>query len=213
MKGFAVSIFSLLAFLLFCSKSCETDGKQGAGNKESELMSTLDSITGLLSAEKPSGPTLRLLEVKARQKLADLSDYLQIFVDSSLDGSFRAHAGTMISDLFISDSVRISLVFIAGTTEQCMSLHDLLRSGPGRPGHALKFTFDSIVLEESLHRTDDRSYTGRISFIQQYRDPSSSSREISFSVKKEVDITAEKVAKTFGSDTLKIWSVLLGDIR
>jgi len=48
-------------------------------------------------------------EIKAKQKLTDLADYLQIYADNSLDEAFREHARQMILDLFISDSVQVKI--------------------------------------------------------------------------------------------------------
>jgi hypothetical protein len=213
MKRFVIITCSVMAFLVFCSKSCETPENKATMNEEIAFKATLDSITSSFVTDHLSEQTLRSLEVKAEQKLADLADYLQIYTDKSLDKSFRDHARQMIRDLFISDSVMIFLLVTPGISEECISLKDFLRSSTGLPGKSLKFTFDSLILTKPLRRINEICYTGNMSFLQRYQMPCSSNPEVSYSVKKEVEIIAKKVTKAFGSDTLKIWSVLLGDIK
>ena len=213
MKRFVIHIFSLLAFLVFCSKSCESPEDQQAGKEEAELKATLDSISSSFFADQPSEQTLRLLEVKAKQKLADLADYLQIYYNETLDEAFRTNARQMIRDLFISDSVLISLKFTSGMNEKGVSLDDFLRDDKGFPGNTLQFSFDSIILSAPLHRINEISYMGVMSFIQRFQKSTTSDPEDTFSVIKEADIFALKVRKPFGSDTLKTWSVFLGGIR
>jgi len=213
MKRFLIIICSFIAFLVFCSKSCETPEDQQADKEEAVFKATLDSINSSFSSDQPSEQSLRSLEVKAKQKLTDLADYLQIYADKSLDEAFREHARQMILDLFISDSVRILLKVKDGMSDKSISLKDFLQSGSGPSGKILNLTFDSIILSEPLHRINEILYLGNLRFSQRYEIPSASNLEISCSVKKEVNIIATKIRKQFGRDTLQIWQVYLGDIR
>ena len=183
MKRFVIIISSFIAFLVLCSKSCETPEDQNTGKEDAELKATLDSINSAFSA------------------------------DQILDESFRDQARQMLIDLFISDSITIFLNIIDEMFEKPISISDFLQNGTGSAGKISKFIFDSIALSEPLHRTNELNYSGILKFILTIEKSSSANSGLTLTVNKEVDIVATKVRKQFGSDTLQIWQVYLGDIR
>ena len=209
MKRFVIHIFSVLAFLVFCSKSCETPEDQQSGREEALLAATLDSINSSLSADQPSDKTLRLLEIKAGQKLSDLADYLQVYFTDSLDEVFRDQSAKMIRDLFIPDSLFASLNLVPGHGERYSSIHDLLNPQQESQWIVRGFTFDSIHVLEPLRKTNDKCYKGTLGFITR---SSSFNSENYFQQIKEASIIAAKTVNPFGSDTLKVWSVFIENI-
>jgi hypothetical protein len=213
MKKIVIITFSLMAFLVFCSKSCETPEDQQAGKEEAALKATLDSISNSFSADQLSEQSLRSLEVKAKQKLTDLADYLQIYADKSLDEAFREHARQMILDLFISDTVHIFFKVSDNIKEKSLTINDFLKMDPGPGKKSTDFIFDSIELSEPLRRMNDLNYKGSLKFSQRYEVYSDTNSTITGSVHKKIDVIVTKVRKQFGTDTLEIWQVSLGDIR
>jgi hypothetical protein len=173
----------------------------------------LDSINLSFENDHPSDQTLRAFEVKAKQKLADLADYLQIYTDKSMDESFRDHARQMIMELFISGSVQINLNDSATQKKQNLPIVEFLNMHHNLEQNSLNFIFDSIELYEPLHCVNDLNYKGSLKFSQRVDRSSSTHSLIPVSVMKRVEIIATKIRKQFGSDTLEIWQVCLGDIR
>ena len=213
MKRYVISACSLLAFLVFCSKSCETPENEKDRLKNIELQATLDSIENSFLSETPSDQILRLLEEKAKQKLADLADYLKIWADKSIDSSFKDATEQMISELFVSDSVRIIMEVFEDKRNKYFLLKEFLKALNEPKESPVDFTFDSITLSESLGRINEHIYKGKLRFLLK-TEKANSSGGIHFSAfRKGIDIIALRTGKQFGTDTLIIWSVLLGDMR
>lgn len=213
MRTYLIISVSLLAFLLFSSKKCESPEEENAVREEIAFKATLDSINMVFEADYLSEQTLRAFEEKSKQKLIDFADYLLIYTDKSLDETFRDHARRMIRDLFISDSVHINLKVSDEREKKNISINELLKMEPGPGESHMKFIFDSIDLSEPLHRVNDLNYKGSLKFSQQYEVTSVTNSPITCSVSKKVEIIATKVRKPFGGDTLQIWKVYLGNIR
>jgi len=213
MKRYVIYACSLLAFLVFCSKSCETTENEKDRLKNIELQATLDSIEHSFLSETPSDQILRLLEEKAKQKLADLADYLKIWADKSIDSSFKDATEQMISELFVSDSVRIIMEVFEDKRNKYFLLKEYLKALNEPKDSPADFTFDSITLSESLGRINEHIYKGKLRFLLK-TEKAISSGGIHFSAfRKGIDIIALRTGKQFGTDTLIIWSVLLGDMR
>jgi hypothetical protein len=213
MKRFIITGFSLLAFLLFCSKSCETHEKENEKREEEFFHASMDSIAHSLSDDILSEQTLKAFEIKAEEKLADFVDYLGILSDRAMDESFKEHAQEMILDLFISDTVHI---LFAGTGLQKVkevSLNEFLTKSSGSASGNYRFRFDSVFLSEPLHRVNDVSYQGSLSFTVRSEESGPNFPLNSNAGRKKVSIIAVKVQKQIGRDTLQVWKIFLGGIN
>ena len=211
MKTYPVIFFSILIYLLFSSKSCESPGN--SDYEENTLNATLDSLNKSFEAEYPSDQTLRAFEMKASQKLTDFSDYLQIFHDTSLDATFKEHTRQMIRELFISDTIHIDFRISEEqkVTNLTMSnFFNILSSSDFKPTSII---IDSIIISDPLQRSGEGKYSGSLKFIQRLDMPAGSHNGSVTSFSKTIDIIATRINKSFGDDTLYIWQVYLGDIR
>ncbi len=207
-------IFSvLLAYLLFCSKSCESPQIQENGSQEDELEKAMDSIKNEFEADDLSKKTLRAFETKVKEKLVDLSDYLNLYTGKSLDDTLKNQVRTMVSELFISDTVQIKMTVSAETSEKVFRLNELLNLDFVAGCDSIIFSFDSIEVAEPLHWTDEFSYAGILKFSQSVKVFSSDDASQTLTVIRNAEIFAVKVDKPFGTDTLQIWRVLLGNIE
>lgn len=213
MRKYLIISLSLLAFLLFSSKECDSPEDENAAKEEIALKANLDSINKAFEADYLSEQSLRAFELKAKQKLADLADYLQIYRDKSLDESFKDHTRKMILDLFISGNVNIDLEVSDEMKENNPAINEFLDMDASPGLNFREFRFDSIEISEPLHRVDEFHYTGSIGFSQRYEFLSVTNPANTGSLNRKVDIIATKVRKHFGSDTLQIWKVYLGEIR
>jgi hypothetical protein len=213
MRKYLVILLSLLAFLLFSSKRC--DSPEGENTAEDEITSkaTVDSINNSFKADHLSEQSLRAFEEKAKEKVVDFADYLQIYTDKSLDESFKKHLRQMILDLFISDTIHIILKVADERGENNLAINKFLETVSVPVENSMKIIFDSIVLWEPLQRINELNYKGTLKFSQKVELPSAINSAGLDSVSKQVDIIATKISKHFGSDTVQIWQVYLGDIR
>lgn len=213
MRKFLFIFGAIMAYLLLCSKSCDSDERDDSVSKEAELTQTKEAIKNEFESDELSRKSLRAFEAKAKQKLVDLADYLDIYNDKPIDESFKDQARQMILDLFISDSVLINNRLSGENDEKDLSVREFLKTGLASVYTSADFMFDTLEIAAPLRRIDDLNYKGRLSFSRIVKSCNFADTVISFPAKMEADIFVSKVIKPFGSDTLRIWSVFLGNIK
>jgi hypothetical protein len=213
MRKFMFIFVAILAYLVLSSKSCGTDEKDDAAKQEAELIETKASIKNEFESDDLSKKSLKAFEVKAKQKLVDFSDYLGICSDKQMDESFKGQARQMILDMFISDSVRINTLLLNEPDKKNIPINEFLSSRLAAGYNSMDFLLDSIEVVGPLRRIDDNNYKGRLSFSRLVKACSASDTVLLSPARMEADIFASKVYKPFGTDTLLVWSVFLGEIR
>jgi hypothetical protein len=213
MNRFVITVFSLLAFLLFCSKSCETQENENEKREDELFHARMDSIEHSLSDDVLSEQTLRAFEIKAEEKLADFADYLGILSDRTMDETFIEHAQEMILDLFISDTVHVLLNGKGLPKEKDLPLKEFLAKSSEPASGSCPFRFDSVILSEQLHRVNDLIYQGSISFLVRSEESGKDVPLKNNFNRKKVSIIAVKVQERIGRDTLQIWKIFLGGIN
>jgi hypothetical protein len=209
-KIFKISTI-IFVLLVICAPSCE-DEQETANREESILTATKNDIQEEFETEYLTETSLFAYEVAAKQKLSDFSDYLQIITDTSLDMSFRIKAGEMIKKTFQSENVSLRLDKEEKETEPEFEVHLLIKDGLENKLKLPLFSVDSIIVHVPLHRIGNTTYSGILRFSQNFTDPSQPELIIK-SVSRSTDVYVVKEDKIFGTDTLKIWSVRLGEIR
>lgn len=200
----------IFVLIVICAPSCGDE--QAANREEAILNDTKTSIRTEFEFDYLTEASLFAFEKTAKQKLSDFADYLQIMTDSSLDISFRVKAGEMIKTTFQSEETNLHLVPNYGEPGQEVNIGTLINKGLENKLSLTTFTFSSIRVLESLHRTGSATYSGILLFSQNYTKPSHP-EQMSKSVDREVDFYVMKQDKIFGTDTLNIWNVKLGEIR
>jgi hypothetical protein len=209
-KIFKISTIIFVLFVL-CAPSCE-DEQETANREEAILSETKKNILKEFETDYLDEASLFAYEVKAKQKLSDFADYLQIMTDTSLDMSFRIKAGEMIKKTFQSENVGLRLDKEEKETEPEFEVHRLIKDGLENKLKLPPFLVDSIIIHEPLHRIGNTTYSGILRFSQNFTDPSQPGLIIN-SIRRSTDVYVVKEDKIFGTDTLKIWSVRLGEIR
>jgi len=203
----------ILAYFLFSSRSCETTEKKNYDLEETALASTRDSIRHEFGADALSERSLRAFEEKAKEKLVDFADYLNIYSDKSVDKAFKEQAHQMILDLFISDSTSLIILPRGRMKEDSYTLKQFLDLDLLSYYDFHAIVFDSIKISQPLRPTNNHCYSGSLNFSKQVKYFSSFDTSVKVSSISRVDIIATKVRKPFGTDTLKIWRVFLGKIE
>jgi hypothetical protein len=213
MRKFLIIFCAILAYLALSSKSCGSDEMDETANNNAEVAKTRVNIKDEFESDDLSRKSLKGFEAKAKQDLVDFSDYLNICSNQLLDSSFRTQARTMILDMFISDSIKISNRILDKKELKNIPLIEFLDLDPASNYISMYFMLDSISITEPLREMNDLSYKGRLSFSRHVKAFSDSDTLISSPARMEAEIIVSKVAKPFGTDTLTVWSVFLGEIR
>ena len=196
--------FLLTALFILCAPSCSDE--QAALDREEEVLnSARNELRKEFESDYLDLAALFAHETAAIQKLTDLSDFVKILTDTSLESSFREKAGEMISNTFKSDEVFISL---SPDLQKEISIKFLINSGLQNNLIIPQFHFDSVKVQEPLSRTGNSTYHGKISCCQVF-----TAEEQAVYVSKTVELFVSKKAKAFGSDTLKVWNTSLGAIK
>ena len=209
-KYLKISIIILVLFVIY-APSC-VDEQAMANREEAILVEAKNNIRAEFETDYLTEASLFAYETTAKQKLSDFSDYLHVLTDTSLDMSFRIKAGEMIKSIFLSENVLLQLAQQKDKPSGEYNVHLLIKNGLENKLSLPPFSFNSIVVYEPLHRTGNTNYSGILKFSQIFTDPSQPGQE-SNAVTRDADIYLLKKDKIFGADTLKIWSVRLGEIK
>lgn len=206
-------IISAIILVLFVSyaPSCG-DEQPNVIQEEAILSAAKNDIRTEFETDYLTESSLFAYETTAKQKLSDLSDYLRIMTDTSLDMPFRVKAGEMIKSTFRSEKVTIHCIEQDKEPVEELNVQLLITEGLENKLLPQHFTFDSIRIDEPLHRTDDKTYTGVLMFSQNFTDPANPEK-ITKTIRKTADFWVVKEDKVFGTDSMKIWNVYLGNIR
>lgn len=204
-------IITLLGFLL-CGKSCVDDNERILW-QEKEARIIKDSIRGEIEADYLAEEARFAAEISAMHKLQDLSDYLKIYSDRSIDSVFRQKAGEMIRDIFISGDTRLSFDNIRSKKKKGMALKDFLANGFDEESTYTEIIFDFIQVIDPLHRSGANLYEGKIACYQNLSFFTATDTLETPSQAITVKIYSSRTNKIFGNDTLHVWAVFLGDME
>ncbi|MEI7661011.1 MAG: hypothetical protein WCK34_02375 [Bacteroidota bacterium] len=203
----------VLVYFIACGKSCNGPGEDNAKREMDQARRAKDSIASVFSSDSLSQESLRAFELTALYKLSDFSDYLQIIGDSSTGPAFRTKTGEMIRDLFLSENVRFRFAVPGCGEIKELSLEELLQTGLSVQPAGQKMVFDSASVLKKLQMDNDTTCSGRLAFCLRYGNPLLPGQKGNRCAGRSIDIFAVKCRKIFGSDTLRVWKVFLGDMR
>ena len=201
----------ILLYLLATAKSCDRQEQEDDSRDRDRIKSAQDSLLSTFASDTLPGVSLQAFEETAKIRLADLSDYLSILADTSVDTTFRNKAREMILALFISEN---SVLWLAGPGKQGrreVSIKQVLASGNEGSTIFGKILPGSIVVQHPLQRAGDLTYTGELgfSYLPDVHKPEKSMAQAINTGK--VNFLTIKHQKPFGTDTLMIWEVFLGN--
>lgn len=201
----------ILMLLIIGAPSC-MDEEEMARQEQAALEEVREDIRNEFETEYLTEASLYAYETTAKQKLTDLFDYIQIMTDTSLDMSFRIKASEMIKSTFISENITVAVIGENKDASNEKKVSHLIRKGLKNKLPDLYYSVDSIQIFEPLHRIDNNTYSGILWFLQSFTEPASAKRGIT-SIKRFTHFYVLKEDKVFGTDSLKIWNIRLGQIR
>jgi hypothetical protein len=200
----------LSLYLLLCSKGCNDNMEADEAREQEKTAMLKDSIMSSFESDSLSEKSLQAFGATASQMFSDFTEYLKILDDTTIAPAFRKKTEDMIRGLFISGN---SIIRIPGTGLQGMK--EITLAWMTQPGHAYTQEFglihaDSVRVKKSLERKSDSLYAGELSFPVNPELPARSGSLASRRLYGTVDFVATRRSKTFGKDTVKIWTVFLG---
>ena len=202
----------LLLYILLCGKSCKEDENDLIQFQEKEVLAAKESIRDEFEVDYLSEGSKYAAEVSAIQKLQDLSDYLEIYSDVSLDAVFRAKAGELIRKMYVSENAILTFGIMNDKPGSHPTLGEFMDQGVGMEILHAEMAFDSLTVRDPLQRAGKELYRGTLrayqrSIIYTLTDTISSKAELI-----NIEFFASRIEKNFGNDTLNIWNVALGDM-
>ena len=213
MKRYLFVFCALLAYLLFCSKSCQSPESDSFENPELEIAKIKDSIKNEFESEDLTKTALQAFEMKATEKLVDFSDFLNLYFDKEIDDTLKTQVRQMISELFISENVRMKISLSPEANKKGVKLSEFLMTEFTQDYDSINFRIDSINVLKPLRSRDDLCYSGILGFSLTINGFSSSAVNFKQTQALKVEMMVVKVEKSFGSDTLQIWKVFLGNMQ
>lgn len=210
MRKFIFIITAILCYITLSSKSC-SDRQQGDNiSQEEKLIQEKTDIRNEFESEFLPEKSLTAFESKAKQKLIDLSDYLNILSDGSIDSSFKEQSKVMALNLFVSDTISISNCLTNVLDFRKESIKNFIKNTTSTGSKEI--VLDSIRVIKQLHFTADNCYKGRLTFVRRMRNRSAKDSIWSAPISLQTEFIVSKIKKSFGTDTLQVWNLSLGTI-
>lgn len=183
---FKISAFIALLFLL-TAEDC------GSGFNEAEQVETAEykmysELERGFVADELDDEKLKALEKRAIQKFNELSDYMNIYSDSSLNVQFRKQAGQMMKEAFVSE--KEWLIFIESMKLTEAPEQYLLLNAEGELA-VLKLKLPAV--EKPFMRLA-MDYRAQLNY--QFQDST-----------KIIGVLATKKTKRFGDEALFVWEL------
>jgi hypothetical protein len=201
----------IFLYFILCGKSCDDDNAR-TSRQVNDAANAKDSIRHQFENEVLTEEARRAAELSAIQKLQDLSDYLKIFSDVSMDSSFRNKAGEMIRGIFISEKSKLAFGQIRNEKMKDITVEKLLNDGFGDDFIRMEIHIDSIEIIEPLEISDGNDYSGKISARRSIIEYTTSDSLILPVRPVTIEFFSTHRVKLFGSDSLEVRVVSLGDI-
>lgn len=186
----------ILLYLLFSAKSCDNQEQADTVRDEARAKASQDSIAAVFESDTLSEEALRAFEKSAGLKIYDLSEYLQILADSTMETGFKVKVEAMIREMFLPEN---------GNMNYATAAIKKLNMQTG-------VEIDSVKIQKPLQPVNDSLYSGQLRFSIHSENPRPTDK-MARTGEKQVEILVSKREKKFGNNRLKVWTVLLGEIK
>jgi len=200
----------ILIYLLLCAKSCDNQEQYNATREQNMIKSAKDSLTSAFGTDTLSATTLNAFEEKAKLTFYDFMDYLSVLSDEGTAKDFREHARQMIREQFRSDAVVLCFIMPDGTSRKKITMAELAGKQAGFPGNICALKPDSVWVIQELHPVSDSVFAGRLGFST-IGIHTKTGLNTYYLAGSAINFFAIKREKSFGKDTLKVWTIFLGE--
>jgi hypothetical protein len=210
MRLFTQILSFLLLLVLLTAEDCAGPSESyKAEMKERQISEMYQSIENDFINDELSMKSLDAFEKRAIQKLKDISDYINIYADTSLSVQFRIQAGQMIKESF-PENTYVQKFFNSFELQEDTVNGFLYHTGNLQ---TFRTAIDSVVISDRLTLKSVSNYTGTIQFTQKTVLINSTDTIVSNSFRCRLNIMAIKTRKNFGDKTEDVWEVYLGEIQ
>jgi hypothetical protein len=211
MKRLFYIAWLVFAYCLLTAKSCDDRPQSDEARDQDLIAATRDSIRSSFGSDILSANALRAFESDARIKLSDFSDYMAILTDTSMAAPFRDKAREMVRGLFVSETSVFGVTQLGRQEKKEVQVRELLQPSSAGPFPIKKIESGSVMIGQSLVRTSDSVYAGKLAFSfvpanqkpAKNQPPEAGNGTIGFCVIKH--------KKIFGKETLVVWDLFLGN--
>jgi hypothetical protein len=200
-------------YLILTAKSCDNRQDNDDAGGQPALAATIDSIRAGFTPDTLTESSLRTFEARAKTRLSDFSDYLAIYSDTSVPKTFRSKASEMIRRLFISGNALLEIRYLGDPKPGKIIVSQFLDIAKSEPAPFLTIIPDSTRVIKSLHREGGPAYKGRLGFSCFYSGQTGSRMRPQAPARGTVEFVVAKQEKIFGTDTLMIWDLFLGNME
>jgi hypothetical protein len=216
-RKFIYIVLIAFGYIILTSKSC------GSDMDHDEKARLQEDQNFMLREMKDDFESEYLLEdrlvaygEKAKQKLVDFTDYLNLYSCKDLDTLFKQQVRDMIYRLFYNKNAVVQLTIVPENRawNNNKSLTGLLNSIDTSTYKKIEFVITDLKTVEPLRMENTDHYAGKIECGFRISGISKSDTTLLYEKHNEVRIIAAKTGKQFGADTaLLIWQVFLNEIN
>ena len=172
----------------------------------------IESIEKEFEATYLDKENLRAFEKRSKEKLLDFTDYLTIYSTKKYDESFRNQARKMLLDIYV-DKRNSRTNLLSPPDENKHTLDKFLEEVNNMDYDFIKLNPGHISISDSLKLSENENYTGEITFSGEILGISDLDTLIIRSGVNKIELIVQRSYKSFGNDSLKVWSVQFGDIQ
>jgi len=197
----------LMLLVLLTAEDCGNNS--GVITKEERLTGVFRNIEDDFAKDELSDEILSAFEKRAIQKLKDITDYINIYADTSLSVQFRSQANQMIQENFYEKGD------VNDFYERLELLEDTVNGVLYHSGNVRTFktAVDSINISDRLRLKSGSNYIGEIQFSQKIYLINSADTVATNTSQCRLNILAIKTRKNFGDKTEDVWEVYLGEVK
>lgn len=200
-------------FLISCGPSREEKDNVNA-MYESNLSTMEDNqaLEDTFEIDTLNTVQLNVFQQRARQKLQDFINYMEIISNKSYDLELRLIASKQIEDLFAVSTVFVS-ISIAKEPKNKKTVSQFLNEIYLSDYDSIKVKTDSVVISKPEKSTESIKYIGEVTAkvnIDGYKNGEVIFNSIAIQ-KAETIIT--KTQKQFGDETKMVWTASIGELK
>lgn len=197
MRKAACILLLILLYLLFTAKSCDNEEQSDAARDEARAKASQDSIAAVFESDTLSEEALSAFEETAGLKIYDLAEYLKILADSNTEEGFKVKVEGMIREMFLPENGNMNYS----------------NAGIKKLNLQTGVVIDSVNIQKSLQPVNDSLYSGQLQCFLRRSHPLNHDERSLKVENRVIEIFVAKREKNFGNNTLKVWTVLLGEIK
>ena len=214
MKSSLVQILILLAaFLVLSSRSCVPDPPdEGISDQTARHDSLITEFREQFGADYLMDEQLMFYSDKAKQKLQDFIDLLNLYNDPEMDTVFRSQARIALMKVF-SENESPLYFQPAGKGTSAISAHLWNDKVEKHPDARIQYSVGELRVVEPFRAVDPVMYKGSLS--AKFRVTGLSGKDTVYTEESDrmVGMVVTRIKKSFGNDTYEdVWQVFLMSI-